>query len=112
MQPTPRPRRCLPCPARRARGSLQFAGGGLATGSGTALPLPAGAVETGRIDFPPIDAPTEPPKKSKPLPLPDDKRVGFALVGLGRLRVERTPARLRKREPSRWRWSAATARRR
>jgi predicted dehydrogenase len=43
------------------------------------------ATDPGRIVFPPISAPSEAPEKPKPLPLPDAQKVGFALVGLGRL---------------------------
>ena len=88
MQPTPAPGDASPAPPVGRRGFLQFAGGSLAAGLGGTLPPAAGAVETGRIAFPPIDAPTEPPKKPKPPPLPESRRVGFALVGLGRLTVD------------------------
>ncbi len=43
------------------------------------------ATEPVRVPFSPISAATEAPEKPKPLPLPEAQKVGYALVGLGRL---------------------------
>jgi predicted dehydrogenase len=43
---------------------------------------------TPRIDLPPIQAATEPGGNIPPLPLPPDRRVGFAIVGIGHLTLE------------------------
>ncbi len=55
---------------------------------GPAVPADTGAVQGGRVVFPNWrgqgDAPPPPP----PAPLPPEKRVGFAVVGLGRLSLE------------------------
>ena len=68
---------------------LRAAGGSLAAGWAAASPhAAAAALDTGRIAFPPITGSTERPEKGKPLPLPREQRVGFAIVGLGRLAVE------------------------
>ncbi|HEV7559560.1 MAG TPA: Gfo/Idh/MocA family oxidoreductase [Kofleriaceae bacterium] len=40
------------------------------------------------INLPPLDAPSEKPKPSEPLPDPIDKRLGVAVVGIGHLTVE------------------------
>jgi predicted dehydrogenase len=85
------------------RAMLKFtgvgAGGLLLGGSGVAeaaerrryvppSPVDTGRVEGGKVAFPewrgPADAPSAPPAA----PLPDDQRVGFAIVGLGRLSLE------------------------
>ncbi|MBV9892085.1 MAG: Gfo/Idh/MocA family oxidoreductase [Rhizobacter sp.] len=50
--------------------------------------MPVRATDTGRISFPSITAPTERDEKPRPLALPRERRVGFALVGLGRLTIE------------------------
>ena len=76
-------------PALRRRGFLQAAGSSLAAGlAASAGPAQAAPIDSGSIDFPPIDAPTEPREKPRKLPLPAERRVGFAIVGLGRLSVE------------------------
>ncbi len=47
-----------------------------------------GAVQAGKIEFPSWTAPTERPAGPTPAPLPPDRRVGFAVLGLGRLALE------------------------
>jgi predicted dehydrogenase len=62
------------------------------TGASSNLPPPSaidkGAVQGDRVVFPPwrgdADRPGEPP----PAPLPPERRIGFAIVGLGRLALE------------------------
>src|SRR3954469_18887247 len=41
-----------------------------------------------KVEFPPWTATTERPAGGPPNPMPVDKRVGFAVVGLGRLSLE------------------------
>lgn len=76
-----------------AGGLLLGGGAGAAEGAERRRYLPPSPVDTGRVEggkvvFPewrgPADAPSAPP----PAPLPDDQRVGFAIVGLGRLSLE------------------------
>lgn len=47
-----------------------------------------GHVEGGKVDFPSWTAPTERPAAPPPAPLPPAERVGFAVLGLGRLALE------------------------
>ncbi len=47
-----------------------------------------GAVQGGKIEFPSWTAPTERPAGPTPAPLPPGQRVGFAVLGLGRLALE------------------------
>ncbi|MFC3127266.1 Gfo/Idh/MocA family protein [Pseudoroseomonas globiformis] len=47
-----------------------------------------GAVQDGRIDFPNWRSDADPRTAAPPAPLPPDQRVGFAVVGLGRLSLE------------------------
>ncbi len=57
-----------------------------------ALPGPApvdtGAAQGNKVTFPPWTAPTERPSGGPPNPWPVSERVGFAVVGLGRLALE------------------------
>ena len=48
----------------------------------------SGTIAGGKIVFPPWTAPTERPSGGPPNPVPMADRVGFAVVGLGRLAVE------------------------
>jgi predicted dehydrogenase len=70
-----------PLPRRRFLG---YMGGGLATALTTQGML-AAAAEEDRIQLPPIQAPTEKPEKAPAAKEPPPKRVGYAIVGLGRL---------------------------
>ncbi len=47
-----------------------------------------GAVQGGKVEFPTWTAPTERPAAPPPAPLPPKSRVGFAVLGLGRLALE------------------------
>ena len=58
-----------------------------ATDAGSPTKVDEGEVTGETVSFPPIDAPTEPPGNSPPNPDPPFQRVGFAVVGLGRLAV-------------------------
>ncbi len=52
-------------------------------------PIDIGSVADGKVTLPPIaDQTTEPKQLPDEPPLPRDKQVGFALVGLGRLSLE------------------------
>ncbi|SNS96197.1 Predicted dehydrogenase [Noviherbaspirillum humi] len=68
-----------PLPRRRF---LRFAVGALA------VPWvgPAGAASPDKVQFPPILAPTEKPEKTEQF-TPPGERIGFAVVGLGRISV-------------------------
>ena len=60
--------------------------GGAATA--TAAPIDEGDVASGRVTFPPIHAATERPDDPPPNADPPSRRVGFAVMGLGRLALE------------------------
>ena len=47
-----------------------------------------GHVENGKVMFDPWRAPADTPSPPPPAPLPPEERVGFAIVGLGRLSLE------------------------
>jgi predicted dehydrogenase len=66
---------------RHRRSFIRMVG---ASAAGVAAGVRA-ATDPGAIAFTPISAPSEAPEKPKPLPIPDGQKVGFALVGLGRL---------------------------
>jgi len=51
-------------------------------------PVDTGAVEGGKLRFPAWRAPADTPAAPTPNPLPPGERVGFAVVGLGRLATE------------------------
>ena len=51
-------------------------------------PVDLGRVENGRVVFPPWRDPADTPSGPPPAPLPPSERVGFAIVGLGRLALE------------------------
>jgi len=65
-------------------------GGTLLAGSAAAAvpEIDTGKVQGGRVEFPAWTAPTERPSGGPPNPLPVNGRVGFAVVGLGRLALE------------------------
>lgn len=51
-------------------------------------PVDTGHVENGKVKFPAWRAPADTPSSPPPAPLPPEQRVGFAIVGLGRLALE------------------------
>ena len=51
-------------------------------------PVDTGSVADGKVKFPPWRNAADTPSGPPPSPLPPDQRVGFAIVGLGRLAVE------------------------
>src|SRR6476620_5861223 len=51
-------------------------------------PLDIGGVSNGSLKFDPIAAQTEAAQKPKPAPEPPERRIGFAIAGLGRLSGE------------------------
>ena len=86
-------------PSRRTilrAGSLTLTGAalGLATPAaaagppGPTVPADTGAVQGGRVVFPNWRNAGDVPPVPPPAPLPPEQRVGFALVGLGRLTLE------------------------
>ncbi|WP_298962608.1 Gfo/Idh/MocA family oxidoreductase [uncultured Methylobacterium sp.] len=79
-----------------SRRSLMLAGGATLAGLGGAaaqtpgpqVPVDTGKVENGRVTFPNWRGPSDRPAPPPPAPLPPGERVGFAVVGLGRLSLE------------------------
>ena len=53
-----------------------------------ASPVDTGHVEGGHIEFPNWRAPADTPSGPTPAPMPPSERVGFAIVGLGRLALD------------------------
>ena len=51
-------------------------------------PIDAGGVQDGRVAFPPWRGEADPPGEPPPAPLPPEERVGFAIIGLGRVSLE------------------------
>lgn len=51
-------------------------------------PVDIGQVENGSVKFPPWRGPADTPSAPPPSPLPPEQRIGFAIVGLGRLALE------------------------
>ncbi|KZB97798.1 Glucose--fructose oxidoreductase [Methylobacterium radiotolerans] len=65
--------------------------GGAAQAAQDYLPptkVDTGSVEDGKVKFPNWRAPADTPSAPPPAPLPPSERVGFAIVGLGRLSLE------------------------
>ncbi|KMO14124.1 Gfo/Idh/MocA family protein [Methylobacterium platani] len=85
-----------------SRRSLMMAGGATLVGIGSAAaqggagqgtpgpqrPVDTGKVENGKVTFPNWRGPSDRPSAPPPAPLPPAERVGFAVVGLGRLSLE------------------------
>ena len=70
-------------------GAAGIGGTLLASSAAAAVPeIDTGKVQGGRVEFPAWTAPTERPSGGPPNPLPVGERVGFAVVGLGRLALE------------------------
>ena len=70
---------------------LRAAGSSLAGLAAAAVPghaAVAAAADTSPVPFSRISAPSERAENGKPQPLAPDQRIGFAIVGLGRLAVE------------------------
>jgi len=51
-------------------------------------PIDTGSVQNGKVVFPPWRGEADSPSAPPPAPLPPEQRVGFAIVGLGRLALE------------------------
>lgn len=51
-------------------------------------PVDTGHVENGKVKFPAWRNPADTPSSPPPAPLPPEQRIGFAIVGLGRLALE------------------------
>ena len=51
-------------------------------------PVDTGHVVNGKVEFPAWHQPADTPDAPPPSPMPPDQRVGFAIVGLGRLALE------------------------
>ena len=68
--------------------ALSTAAAGVPRSSGLANAVDEGSVQGASVSFPPIHADTERPDAPPPNPDPPSRRVGFAVMGLGRLAVE------------------------
>ncbi len=90
----PMPRLSLSRRRLLVSGSLGVAGAVLARGSAGAqnppgpAPVDVGTVKSGKVEFPNWKGAADRPSAPPPAPLPDSERVGFAIVGLGRLALE------------------------
>ena len=62
--------------------------GGTAAAQAAEPVVDTGAVQNGKVEFPTWTAPTERPAAPPPAPMPPQSRVGFAVLGLGRLALE------------------------
>ena len=60
----------------------------MARAAGSPPPVDTGQVAGGRLSFPPSSAASEVQPQQPPNPAPRDDRVGFAVVGLGKLATE------------------------
>ncbi len=72
-------------------GGLGLAALAFSAGAGAASearPVDEGSVQGSTVSFPPIHAETERPDGTPPNPDPPSRRVGFAIMGLGRLALE------------------------
>jgi predicted dehydrogenase len=71
---------------------LTAAGAALGAAGAPGYPPPAerdvGRVENGRVTFPEWRGAAEPPSSPPPAPLPPSERVGYAIIGLGRISLE------------------------
>ena len=87
-----------PLPALQRRSLLKQLGAGTtglalsAAAAAQALPGPSpidtGSVQNGKVVFPPWRGEADAPSGETPAPLPPQQRIGFAIVGLGRLSLE------------------------
>jgi predicted dehydrogenase len=68
--------------------AFSAASGGPALAQSSPPAIDTGVVRDGRVSFPNWRGEAEAPSPPPPAPLPPDRRVGFALVGLGRLTLE------------------------
>jgi GFO/IDH/MocA oxidoreductase family protein len=68
--------------------ALSAAASGPASAQSSPPAIDTGVVRDGRVSFPNWRGEAEPPSPPPPAPLPPERRVGFALVGLGRLTLE------------------------
>jgi predicted dehydrogenase len=82
-------------PSRRLvmAAGLGLVGAAAGSSSEAAGPLPPQGIDTGRVEgggvvFPDWRGPADPPSPPPPAPLPEAERVGYAIVGLGRLSLE------------------------
>jgi predicted dehydrogenase len=68
--------------------ALSAAAGGGPASAQSPPAIDTGVVRDGRVSFPDWRGGAEPPSPPPPAPMPPGQRVGFALVGLGRLTLE------------------------
>ncbi|MGI4878902.1 MAG: Gfo/Idh/MocA family protein [Janthinobacterium lividum] len=68
---------------------LGVSGAALAQRAGaTPPPVDVGATAGGKVNFPPSSDPTDSQPQQPPNPMPKDDRLGFAVLGLGKLALE------------------------
>ena len=71
-----------------AAGTAALAPQAMAEGFTPPTVVDVGKVENGSVTFPPWRGPADTPSSQPASPLPPEQRVGFAIVGLGRLSLE------------------------
>lgn len=71
-----------------AAGTAALAPQAMAEGFTPPTVVDVGKVENGSVTFPPWRGPADTPSSQPATPLPPEQRVGFAIVGLGRLSLE------------------------
>ena len=77
-----------PTPAPTRRGFLAAGGVAVAAAAGADEPADRTAAPPPKVELPDLFAPTERTAAGPPNPLPPERRVGFAVVGLGHLSLE------------------------
>ncbi len=74
--------------ASTTTGLVLSAGAVAAQGLPGPTPVDTGRVQDGKVVFPPWRGEADSPGSPPPAPLPPAQRIGFAIVGLGRLSLE------------------------
>ncbi|MCJ2015758.1 Gfo/Idh/MocA family protein [Methylobacterium sp. J-076] len=81
-------RRTLLAAGGALAGAALGAGNAAAAPPGPTVPADTGAVQGNRIQFPNWRGPGDPPPAPSPAPQPPSQRVGYCIVGLGRLSLD------------------------
>jgi len=88
LHPALHRRAMLKLGASTTTGLVLSAGAVAAQGLPGPTPVDTGGVQDGKVVFPPWRGEADSPGSGPPAPLPPEQRVGFAIVGLGRLSLE------------------------